>query len=333
MKYTKILLILAFSFFYFIFTFTLSADTIIDSVYADPVLDGTIKFSQNTQSLEVNNWIPSMGAGDAGESLIASDPNSYDRAYVSFQLLEIPEGYELDSVYVRLYQYNSIGDGDIWGNQEPYPLFYGEELPCIMDHIDYGNQLDVSDWTKGDPGDTGTIQTNIGTISDSGEDWSYRYMDITEFVMDDYASGRDKTQYRIRFEVDTDWDYLTDALGFSTTNSAAVNERPLIFIYFKSGNSIDNEVVYDAPCVSVYPNPFSYSLTITFSNPYGYLKNRRLEIYNVQGQLIRELDIGTENEIIWDGKDENDNVLSNGLYLIKIESKGVNVIKKVVKLK
>ncbi|HEX37526.1 MAG TPA: T9SS type A sorting domain-containing protein, partial [Candidatus Cloacimonetes bacterium] len=138
--------------------------------------------------------------------------------------------------------------------------------------------------------------------------------------------------YRIRFPIETDWDYLGDLTNFSTSNSAVVNHRPLIFIYCTSNNFIDDEVVYDVSCVSVYPNPFSHTLTISFSTPHGYLQNRRLEIYNVQGQLIRKLDIGNENEIKWDGRDRYGNFVCNGLYLIRIERKDVNFIKKVLKL-
>ena len=329
MRLTKIFLILAFYIFYFIFIFTLSADTIIDSVYADPILDGAIHFSQNTQSLEVNNWIPGMDAGDAGESMIASDPNSYARSYVSFQLLEIQDGYELDSVYVRLYQYNSIGDGDIFGNQEPFPLFYGQELPCIMDHIDYGNQLDFSDWTKGNPGDPGTLHTNIGCISNNGDD-GYRYLDITEYVLDDYNNDRDKTQYRIRFEVDTDWDYLTDALGFSTSNSAAVNHRPLIFIYFTSNISIEDNQFPIVNNFSLYPNPVKSELICKFS----MVKQNEVEIslFNIKGQKVRNVlnrfVRAGDNSLTIDMK-----CLNEGIYLLKVDVRNSNpVIKKIVKL-
>ena len=334
-KRIKILLILIL----LIGTIQLTADTIIDSVYADPVLDGYIMFRQSIQSFMINTWMYGMGTGDLGVSMIEPDPNSRMRSYISFELPQIPDGYEIDSVYVRLYQYYCLGN-DV---ENVFPIWNvpgGDTMFCIMDHIDYGDELDVSDWTKGDPGDSGTLHTNIGIISDSGED-GYRYLDITDYVLDDYNNSREKTQYRIRFPIETDWDYLGDLTNFLTSFNDPEHD-PLIVLYFKYDNSIDDEVVYDAPCISVYPNPFSHSLTISFSIPYGYLENRKIEIYNVQGQLIRELDIGNENEIKWDGRDRYGNVVCNGLYLIKIsarggssfggESKDVNFIKRVLKL-
>jgi len=312
-------------------TIQLTADTIVDSVYASNVeLSASLFFRQSLQKVLLYLWV--IGAGDTGESLIASDPNSIFRGYVSFTLPEIPEGYILDSAFIRLYQEGSVGDGDIWGNQEPYPLFYGVELPCIMDHIEYGNYLDPSDWTKGDPGATGTLHTNIGIISDSAE-VSYRYLDITTYVLDDYDSGRDKTQYRIRFEVDTDWDNKSDGLGFTTTGFGPVT-APIIFLYFSYNNFINEEVVPELNNISVYPNPFINSTTISFTARQGQV--REIGVYNLKGQLLRTLgfrDSGLGFSTEWDGKDESGHDLSNGIYLVRIESKNVNVIRKVMKLK
>ena len=313
-------------------TLQLTADTLIDSVYATPELDGYIFFSQNFQSLEVNNWMYCFSVGDLGESLIASDPNSITRSYVSFYLPEIPAGYELDSAYVRLYQYSSYGDGDVYGNQEPFPLFYGQELPCIMDHIDYGDMLDVSDWTIGDAGESGTLQSNIGCISNYGDD-GYRYLDITQSVLDDFDNGRYQTQYRIRFEVDTDWDNLTDALGFLTSWDDPEHD-PMIVLFFKSIMSTGEEVDMGIENIIVCPNPFYNTMLISF-----YAREERVQevgVYNLKGQLVKRLVLSNNNlnfQAEWDGKDESGHDMSNGIYLIRVESENANVIKKVMKIR
>ncbi len=313
-------------------TIQLTADTIIDSVYATLELDGDILFRQSIQDFLVFSNFYAMCAGDLGESLIASDPNSIFRSYISFYLPEIPDGYELDSAYVRLYQYSSVGDGDVYGNQEPFPLFYGQELPCIVDHINYGDMLDVSDWTKGDTGDQGTLQSDIGCISDNG-DVGYRYLDLTQSVLDDYNNDRYQTQYRIRFEVDTDWDSLTDDLGFKTTTSTQINQHPIIYLYFKSIISIDDEVNPEGK-IMVYPNPFINSMTISFHARQGQVQE--VEVYNVKGQIVRELGLRVSDigfSAVWDGKDELGHDLSNGIYLIMVKSENVNIVKRVMKLR
>ena len=62
-KHLISIIITLFTFTFYLFSF-LSADTIIDSVYSDPLLDGYIYYSQNAQAFSVNNWMYDMGAGD-----------------------------------------------------------------------------------------------------------------------------------------------------------------------------------------------------------------------------------------------------------------------------
>jgi hypothetical protein len=309
----------------------LTANTIIDSIYATPELDGDILFRQSIQNFIVFTNYYAMCAGDLGTSLIEPDPNSIFRSYISFYLPEIPASYELDSTYVRLYQYSSCGDGDVYGNQEPFPLFYGEELPCIMDHIDYGDMLDISDWTKGDTGEPGTLQSNIGCISDNGDD-GYRYLDITQYVLDDYNNDRYQTQYRIRFEVDTDWDNLTDKLGFLTSWDDPEHD-PMLVLFFKSIITIDNEVNF-IDKIKVYPNPFINSTNISFTARQGQV--REIGVYNLKGQLVRTLelrdsDLGFSAE--WDGRDEDGNEVCNGVYFYSLEFEDTAIVKKLVKVK
>jgi len=314
-------------------TIQLTADTIIDSVYSTPELDGDIFFSQNNQSFTVYILPTYMGPGDIGTMGIwPPDPNSRYRSYISFELPQVPDGYEVDSVYIRLYQSGAIGN-EFTG----FPIWDvpgGDTMYCIMDHIDYGNFLDSSDWTKGDPGDPGTLHTNIGIISDSAE-VGYRYLDITDYVLDDYTSSRYKSQYRIRFPIETDWDSLGDGLFFITSDSDFFNHRPIMYIFFEPDIAIDSDTVVDMnDYISIYPNPFINSAIITFTTKKGLPKS--VGIYNLRGQLVRSLECSSSYSGFhaeWDGRDENDNVVSNGLYLIKIESNYVNVIKKVIKLK
>ncbi len=305
-------------------TIQLTADTIIDSVYADPVLDGYIKFSQNNQNYTVNTLVD-IYVGDVGIAQVPPyDPNSRMRGYVSFVLPQIPDGYEVDSAYFRLYQLHSYGN-DFQG----FPIWdvsCGDTMFCIMDHIDYGNYLDPSDWTKGDPGDPGTLHTNIGIISDSAE-VGYRYLDITDYVLDDYTSNRDKSQYRIRFPIETDWDYRTDYLDFVTSNYTE-NYRPLIVLYFTSNNSIGDTTFPVTKNILLYPNPIEDELMIKFY----MFKQKEVEIslYNVKGQKIKDIFSGSirsdENMLEIDMKS-----ISNGIYFIKVDEKDSNpIVKKII---
>lgn len=88
-----------------------------------------------------------------------------------------------------------------------------------------------------------------------------------------------------------------------------------------------------------YPNPFTADTRFTFqyqsstSNGVGDVK---IKIYTVTGRLIQELEaIATPgfNQIYWDGRDRNGDVLANGVYLYKIIiDDGGRTVEKIEKL-
>ena len=310
-------------------TIQLTADTIIDTIYAIGPLTGTLIFSQANQCIVFNDY--TLNIGDTGEALVTpppSDPNSIERGFISFELLDVPEGYVLDSAYIRLYQVKSYGNSiyqfPVWN------VVGGDTMYCIMDHIDYDDYIDPGDWTAGDVGDPGTLSSNIGVISDSGIE-GHRYLNITPYVQNDYDNNRNKTQYRIRFPLDTDWDSLWDYICFSQGSTPTLT-NPGLILYFTSINSVDENNTFEYN-IDIFPNPFITTTTISFHAHQGEVKN--VGVYNLKGQLLRTLgfsdsDLGFSAE--WDGKDESGHDMSNGIYLIRIESKDVNVIRNAIKL-
>jgi hypothetical protein len=73
-----------------------------------------------------------------------------------------------------------------------------------------------------------------------------------------------------------------------------------------------------------YPNPFNPSTTIDYFIPEGESIQTRLKIYDLRGRLIRNL-VDTEKEsglysIHWDGRDEQGQQVSSGVYLYRIDA-------------
>jgi hypothetical protein len=329
--FNQIFLLIAISFSLFTFNCSLlyAQETIIDSVYATPVLDGEITFSQYNQCFVVNNWMYDFYMGDIGDNGLEpqSDNNSYARSFISFELPEIPEGYQVDSVYIRLYQYESTGNSG-WYQTDPqdFPVWDvpgGDTIQCVVSHIDYGNELDVGDWEKGDTGNPYTYQHNVGVMTESGED-GYRYLDVTSSVLQDYELNRDKTQYRIAFDgIDTDWDDLYDNVWFKSANSWVEEHRPQLFIIFKDDVNIGEGVIEDVDfSISNFPNPINPSVaerspktTICYQIPNsGIIK---LQIFNIAGQLIETLVDEYQNtgmhSVEWNGEDSSGNRVSSGM--------------------
>jgi len=267
-----------------------------------------------------------MHFGDSGWDIFVQDPNSYCRSYIAFDLPEIPENYYIDSVYVRLYQFLSWGYDSSTGQYTDFPVWNvagGDTIKCIMSHINYGNELDIGDWEKGDVGNPYTYQNNIGTITESGEE-GYRYLDVTVGVIQDYELNRDKTQYRIAFQVDTDWDYEGDLVAFITGNPPIDEYTPIMYLIFTDEiNAIGNEEIQieQKLNIEIYPNPSILSQGRQTEISYAISQNKDvlLQIFNIKGQLVETI----VNKKINAGKHTafwNVSNCSSGIYFYRIKS-------------
>jgi len=72
--------------------------------------------------------------------------------------------------------------------------------------------------------------------------------------------------------------------------------------------------------LKIYPNPFRPKTNIQFSLPnQEYVE---IKVYDLQGRVVRTLLQGAQEvgqyHIVWEGKDENNLVVSNGVYLIRL---------------
>jgi hypothetical protein len=84
-----------------------------------------------------------------------------------------------------------------------------------------------------------------------------------------------------------------------------------------------------------YPNPFNPQTTITFNLPSpGEID---ISIFNLLGQKVATIASGQyaagEHRVVWDGKDDNGNSVSSGLYFYRLTTDGKTLTKKMVLLK
>ena len=72
-----------------------------------------------------------------------------------------------------------------------------------------------------------------------------------------------------------------------------------------------------------YPNPFNPRTSIQFSVP--ELALVRIEVFNLQGQLIRtlleELKFSGEHRVIWNGDDQSGQTVSSGIYVARMTAR------------
>jgi len=82
-----------------------------------------------------------------------------------------------------------------------------------------------------------------------------------------------------------------------------------------SRNKLDNNSKNQ---LRVFPNPFTQSIKISFTQPKVY--NNRISIYSTNGRIVRSFGNVTTNSIVWDGRDNLGNKVSPGVYLIKAKA-------------
>ena len=82
--------------------------------------------------------------------------------------------------------------------------------------------------------------------------------------------------------------------------------------------------------LSNYPNPFKTSTVISFA-PQNSTEISEINIYNVKGQKVRKLSIPKrQSSVIWNGKDEEGNNVSSGMYLAKLDFGNKIVTRKII---
>jgi len=98
--------------------------------------------------------------------------------------------------------------------------------------------------------------------------------------------------------------------------------------------SVDSQIPIKLS-LSAYPNPFSTSTTISFSGKLNFHELSRIKIYNVKGQLVREIlpvspSPGLPVSVTWDGRDETGEEVKSGVYFCTLKNGEEQLVKKLV---
>jgi len=116
-----------------------------------------------------------------------------------------------------------------------------------------------------------------------------------------------------------------------------INDDPNYPVYQVDirNSDVENPQVVKTMLFQNYPNPFNPSTTISFN-----LKNDAnisLDIYNIKGQLVKNLESGFKPtgsyKSVWDGKDRNGNICASGVYLYRLKTGDTCITHKMMMLK
>ena len=134
-------------------------------------------------------------------------------------------------------------------------------------------------------------------------------------------------------------------LGVNSTGGCGVNItldggdliEPIIldFTFNTADNvSADDELLVPEKLSQNYPNPFNPSTTISYELSSQELENATITIYNIKGQLIRTFNnLNSSGNIVWDGRDENNNIANSGVYFYKLNCIKTSKVRKMVLIK
>jgi hypothetical protein len=141
-------------------------------------------------------------------------------------------------------------------------------------------------------------------------------IDFTEYFTGDLNAGGKSGTINYQFNELEQGEYKIKIKAWDVFNNFSSEES---FFTVVDGNDLVIRNVYN------YPNPFSSNTTFTFQkNQQSGIFNVRVKVYTVAGRMIKELErinISEDENFVkldWDGRDEDGNLVANGVYLYKI---------------
>ena len=154
--------------------------------------------------------------------------------------------------------------------------------------------------------DTSAVQIYLDGKRIYSESLIFDYDTIDRRINIQYQTKLEKGEHNLRV-------YLKDAFGRIPT-------QPVVDKYFRVTSNMELQRVYN------YPNPFSDGTYFTFILT-QVPDEVKIKIYTIAGRLIKEFRLSQEelttnfNRIFWDGKDEDGDLVGNGVYLYKVIAK------------
>ncbi len=95
-------------------------------------------------------------------------------------------------------------------------------------------------------------------------------------------------------------------------------------IYSLHQVSVEDNTKPDKMNIKNYPNPFHDNTAFKCDLPKNKFKNGKIEIFNIKGQKIKEINIDSNANPNWDSRDYNGNKVASGVYFYKVVSPGYN---------
>jgi len=281
--------------------------TIIDTIYTENSLQALVSLRMETNEYHAEVLPEFMCYIYPGDFNISGWPtgepntNLGFRFYLSFPIQSIPTDYTIESVVFMLYQFYCHGDG----GDNHYPLFYGAHYNLMVDHVDYGNSIEITDYYPVTYGTVGAISTNAT--------YGWKQLNVTNEYIQDLNINRQYCQLMIYFPVISDWDFIADCIFFRSSYYPIPEGYPQIVITYQPTNHADDEVsLLSIPRISAFPNPCKDYVTLSTKDNSS---TSEIVLYNLKGQRVKSFKTSNNGSKEISLKFDYDIV--PGIYLLK----------------
>jgi len=258
-------------------------------------------------------------------------PNDSHRSFLTFSIGNLAPSTVIDSVKLRIFIENSVGN-DIWYHIPIWSVANGDTVKLTIDLVDYGNLLDVGDWTAGDIGDPQTILHRCHYIDFDGHSTVplITYSDVTKAYITSIAMGREVVQFRFKFDIDTDYDDMEDVVGFPVGSNPTWG--PALLVYWRDSVAVHEEALPPPECVvlNIAPNPIRDHARFSLQMPQGSTFHA-IDIYDIRGRKVTSIQLDEQGNAEWDRRNSCGSIVSTGVYLCRaVSSSGIHVARKVL---
>ncbi len=236
---------------------------------------------------------------DGGDG--AEDQKAFDEAYEKPAMMDIDAAYDLDGTVIHV-----VAD-----------------ILTYVTFSDFTAQIVVVE------------KVTTGNVGTNGETEFYNVM--MKMIPDDKGTKISANMNEIitlDYEIDLantnieEWDDLAVAVFVQDDSTKSVFQSEYAVI----GVGMIDEV--NDNTLSIYPNPFNDITKIELNTEKD--KNIEIMILNTNGQRIRSFDRKNAGpdiyRVIWDGTDNKGNIISPGIYFIKIQIDDRSFIRKLIKI-
>ena len=297
-----------------LFPFFLFSQTQIDTIYSTPTLDGTILLHDISKIKYIDTNDHYIGAGDHGDMLYGG--MDLMRGYLTFDLLDLPKNINILEATLSVYQFRIAGNSQL-GIYPVWDIPGGDTLFCMVDYITYGDTLDTLDWSAGDPGDYQTLQPKIGIISQDTT-IGYKIIDVTRYLRYDMESGREKTQFRIAFDIQESDDKASDQIIYGAGELYPEEGVPYLIVKYSINSAVEVNRSFTPSNFRLYqnyPNPFNLEAVFCYELPFN--GSVKLHLFNTMGievkRLVNEVQSAGFYRLIFSAKD-----LPSGIYFYRL---------------